>query len=59
MGTNPGRPETYYCTLGVDLSFDLNFFRLPFLLFDLGVRYLYFPQSGTSGVELVIGQIGF
>jgi hypothetical protein len=59
LGTNPGRPTTFYRTLGVDLTFDLNLMRLPTLLFDLGVRFLYFPQSNTSGVELVIGRIGF
>jgi len=59
LGTNPGRADTPYRTMGVDLTFDLNFLRIPALLFDLGVRYLYFPQTGQSGVELVIGQIGF
>ena len=50
--------EDYYRSTGVDLTFDFNLMRaLPLL--ELGVRYIYIPEFGTSQFEFLIGSLGF
>jgi len=53
----PERSKIYYST-GAELSVDFNFMRaLPML--ELGVRYSYLPDLGTSNFEFLIGSFGF
>jgi hypothetical protein len=50
--------QDYYGSTGVDLTFDFNVMRaLPLL--ELGVRYVYIPESGSSQFEFLIGSLGF
>jgi hypothetical protein len=53
-----GDRSTNYQTIGIDLTMDFNLGRMAQLLFDAGVRLMYFPQTQTTGVELVIGRVG-
>ncbi len=53
-----GDHTTNYQTIGIDLTMDFNVGRMAQLLFDAGVRLMYFPQTQTTGVELVVGRVG-
>ncbi|MCS7018793.1 MAG: hypothetical protein RMJ87_12445 [Cytophagales bacterium] len=50
--------NTSYQTLGIDLTTDFNLGRMAQLLFDAGIRLMYFPQTRTTGIELVVGRVG-
>lgn len=53
-----GDRTTHYQTLGIDLTADFNLGRMAQLLFDAGVRLMYFPQTQTTSLEVVIGRVG-
>ncbi|WP_448519550.1 TolB family protein [Rhodoflexus sp.] len=53
-----GDRSTRYQTLGIDLTMDFNLGRMAQLLFDAGLRLMYFPQTQTTGVEIVVGRVG-
>jgi hypothetical protein len=58
VGYDPNDTKQYKA-LGIDLSADVHFFRLPYLQFDVGLRYLYLPEQRSGSFQLVLGQIGF
>ncbi|MDQ3394888.1 MAG: hypothetical protein M3512_12355 [Bacteroidota bacterium] len=48
--------NTYY-SLGVELTTDFNIMRfLPLL--EIGVRYVYLPETGNYSFQLLLGQFG-
>lgn len=53
-----GDRTTQYQTLGIDLTADFNLGRIAQLLFDAGIRWMYFPQTGSTAVEIVVGRVG-
>lgn len=53
-----GDRTTRYQTAGIDITFDFNLGRIAQLLFDAGIRMMYFPQTRTTSMELVIGRTG-
>jgi len=52
-----GDRATNYQTIGIDLTMDFNLGRIAQLLFNAGVRLMYFPQPQTTSVELLIGRV--
>jgi outer membrane protein assembly factor BamA len=50
---------TNYQSISAEIGFDVNFLRLNYLLFDIGVRATYIPDTQQLIPSLVIGQIGF
>lgn len=48
----------YYNSLGVELSADMNFFRL-LPLFELGIRYVYVPENDFHSFGLLIGDFSY
>ena len=49
--------RTYtYQSVGLELTTDFNFMRLSGVLFDVGVRLLYLPQTKKPAIDLVVGE---
>lgn len=57
-GTPATGNDRIYHSLGLDITTDFNIMRF-FPLFEMGVRYLYLPQTNTYSFQLLIGQFGF
>ncbi|SFF56743.1 BamA/TamA family outer membrane protein [Thermoflexibacter ruber] len=50
---------TNYQSISAEIGFDVNFLRLNYILFDIGIRATYIPNTQQFIPSLVIGQIGF
>lgn len=55
----PNSKTTNYQSISAEIAFDVNFLRLNYLLFDIGIRATYLPDTQQVIPTLVIGQIGF
>ncbi len=55
----PNPKTTNYQSISAELGFDLNFLRLNFIRFDMGIRATYLPDTQEIIPSIVIGQIGF
>lgn len=55
----PNPKTTNYQSISAELGFDLNFLRLNFIRFDMGIRATYLPDTQEIIPSFVIGQIGF
>jgi hypothetical protein len=55
----PNTKTIHYQSISAEIGFDVNFLRLNFLLFDIGLRATYIPDTQQFVPSLVIGQIGF
>jgi hypothetical protein len=55
----PNPKTTNYQSISAEIGFDLNFLRLNFVRFDIGVRATYLPSTQEIIPSLVIGQISF
>lgn len=55
----PNPKTTNYQSISAEIGFDVNFLRLNYVLFDIGIRATYIPDTQQIIPSLVIGQIGF
>lgn len=52
-----GHPDKTYNSVGVELTTDFNIMRfLPLL--EMGVRYVYLPETGNYTFQVLVGQFG-
>lgn len=61
-GYNPASTSykfNYYNSLGVDLLFDYNLFRIRHVLLESGVRVAYHPDFNRVDFRFIIGSVGF
>lgn len=58
IGMNQGQPNNLFYSVGAEVSFNFNLFRL-LPLFDLGVRYSYLPNEKDEMIEIIFGGVTF
>ncbi|MEP2023755.1 MAG: hypothetical protein ABJH98_19650 [Reichenbachiella sp.] len=58
IGMNAGQPDDLFYSVGAEVSFNFNLFRLLPLI-DMGVRYSYLPDANDQVIEIIFGGITF
>ena len=58
IGMDKGQPDNTFYSVGAEVSFNINLFRLLPLI-DIGFRYSYLPETNQSVTELIFGGIIF
>jgi hypothetical protein len=58
VGLNSGEKQTIYNSMGMDLLFDYNLFRIRHVQLESGVRMTYIPGKQMPVFQFLIGSVG-